>query len=162
MKCSKQHLNEETFLLQCFTKRTDAFTCKFESYECCSATEIAPCLINCSNKINIFIGKIACTVRMFHHGDMLLLPQARRIAQHCDGTRRGNSKFLFHFAFRIGSCVFSFGAHISSWSGTRDTTLIRGLNHWLNRIIVKHSRPLFPTAWFQNETEFGTPNFTVK
>ena len=108
---------------------SNAFTCKFESHECCSPTEMAPCLINCSNKIDIFIGKIVCTVRMFHHRDVLLSPQACRIVQHRDGTRRGNSTFLFHFAFRIGSCVFSFGAHISSWSGTRDTTLIRGLNH---------------------------------
>jgi len=46
-----------------------------------------------SNKIDIFIGKIACTVRMFRHGEMLLLPHARRIAQHRDGTRRGNSHF---------------------------------------------------------------------
>jgi len=82
-----------------------------------------------SNKIDIFIGKIACTVRMFRHGETLLSPHARRIVQHHDGTRRGNSAFLFHFVFRIGSCVFSFGAHISSWSRTRDTTLIRGLNH---------------------------------
>jgi len=46
-----------------------------------------------SNKINIFIGKIAYTVRMFRHGEMLLLPHARRIVQHRDGTRRGNSHF---------------------------------------------------------------------
>jgi len=38
---------KETFLLQCFTKRTGAFTCKFESHECCSTTETAPCLIDC-------------------------------------------------------------------------------------------------------------------
>jgi len=46
-----------------------------------------------SNKIDIFIGKIAYTVRMFRHGEMLLLPHARRIAQHRDRTRRGNSHF---------------------------------------------------------------------
>jgi len=36
---------------------------------------------------------IACTVRMFCHGEMLLSPHARRIVQHRDGTRRGNSNF---------------------------------------------------------------------
>jgi len=128
-KCSEQHLNKETFLLQCFTKRTDAFACKFESHKHCTTTETAPCLINCSNKIDIFIGMIVCTVRMFRHGDMLLLPHARRIAQHRDRTRRGNSAFFFHFVFRIRSCIFSFRAHISSWSRTRDTTPIHGLNH---------------------------------
>ena len=40
-----------------------------------------------SNKIDIFIDKIACTVRMFRHGETLLLPHARRIAQHCDRMR---------------------------------------------------------------------------
>jgi len=65
----------------------------------------APCLIECSNKIHISIGKIACTVRMFCHGEMRLLPCARRIVQHRDGTRRGNSSFPFHFVFCIGSIV---------------------------------------------------------
>jgi len=46
-----------------------------------------------SNKIDIFIGKIVCTVRMFRHGEMLLLPHARRIVQHRDRRRRGNSHF---------------------------------------------------------------------
>jgi len=32
-------------------------------------------------------------VHMFHHGEMLLLPHARRIVQHRDKTRRGNSHF---------------------------------------------------------------------
>jgi len=45
------------------------------------------------NKIDIFIGKIAHTVCMFHNGEMLLLPHAHRIAQHRDRTRRGNSHF---------------------------------------------------------------------
>ena len=36
-------LEKETFPLQCFTKRTDAFAHKFESYECQTATETAPC-----------------------------------------------------------------------------------------------------------------------
>ena len=89
-----------------------------------------------SNKIDIFIGKIAYTACMFRHGETLLSPHARRITQHRDRTRRGNSAFPFHFVFRIRSCVFSFGAHISSWSRTRDTTLIRGLNHGWNRTIV--------------------------
>ena len=53
----------------------------------------APCLIECSNKIDIFIVKIACTVRIFCHGETLLLPHARRIAQHRDRTRCGNSHF---------------------------------------------------------------------
>ena len=91
---------------------------------------------NTSNKIDIFIGKIAHTVRMFRHGEMLSLPHARRIVQHREMTRRGNSAFPFHFVFRIRSCVFSFRAHISSWSKTQDTTLIRGLNHGWNRTIV--------------------------
>jgi len=55
--------------------------------------ETAPCLIECSDKIDIFIGKIACTVRMFRHGEMLLLPHARRIMRHRNRTRRGNCRF---------------------------------------------------------------------
>jgi len=55
--------------------------------------EIAPCLINSSNKIDIFIGKIGHTMRMFRHGDALLLPHAHRIIQHRDRARRGNSHF---------------------------------------------------------------------
>jgi len=90
-----------------------------------------------SNKIDIFFGKIAYTVRMFRHGDTLLLPHARRIIQRCDRTRRGNSTFPFHFVFRIQSCVLSHRAHISSWSRTRDATLIRGFNHGWNHTIVK-------------------------
>jgi len=78
---------------------------------------------------------------------ILLLPHARRITQHRDRTRHGNSAFPFHFAFRIGSCIFSFEAHISSWSRTRDTTLIRGLNHGWNRIIVT-----FLYLWESNST----------
>jgi len=96
----------------------------------------APCLIEHFQEIDIFFGKIACTVRMFRHGEMLLLPHARRIARHRNGTRRGNSSFPFHFVFRIRHCVFSSRAHISSWSRTRDTTSIRGLNHGWNRTIV--------------------------
>jgi len=99
----------------------------------------APCLIEHFQEIDIFFGKIACTVRMFRHGEMLLLPHAHRIARHRNRTRRGNSSFPFHFVFRIRHCVFSSRAHISSWSRTRDTTSIRGLNHGWNRTIVKHT-----------------------
>jgi len=87
------------------------------------------------------IGKIAYTVHILRHGDIHLLPQARRITQQRDRTRRGNSAFLFHFVFRIRSCIFSFGMHIGSGSRTWDTTLIRGLNHGWNRIIVNFSHP---------------------
>jgi len=38
-------------------------------------------LIEHFHKIDIFFGKIACTVRMFRHGEMLLLPHARRMSQ---------------------------------------------------------------------------------
>jgi len=82
------------------------------------------------------IGKIAYTVHKFCHGEMQLLPHARRIIQHRDRTRSGNSSFPFHIVFCIGSCIFSFRAHISSWSRTRDTILIHGLNHGWNRTIV--------------------------
>jgi len=76
---------------------------------------------------------------MFRHGEMLLLPHARRIICHRNRTQRGNSSFPFHFVFRIRSCIFSIKAHISSWSRTRDTTSIRGLNHGWNRTIVSGS-----------------------
>jgi len=81
----------------------------------------APCFGRMLQQDRHLIGKIAGTVRMFCHGEMHLLPQARRIVQHRDGTRRGNSAFPFQLVFRIVSCVFSFGVHIGSWSGTRDT-----------------------------------------
>jgi len=68
---------------------------------------------------------------------MLLLPHARRITRDRNRTRRGNSSFPFHFVFRIRHCIFSSRAHISSWSRTRDTTPIRGLNHGWNRTIVR-------------------------
>jgi len=77
----------------------------------------------------IFIGKIDYTVCMFCHGEIDLLAQARRIIQHRDRTRRGNSAFPFQLVFRIRSRIFSFGMHIGSRSRTQDTTLIRGLNH---------------------------------
>jgi len=93
-------------------------------------------LIEHSNKLDIFIGKTAHTARMFRHGEMVLSPHARRNTRHHNRTRRGNSSFPFHFVFRIGSCVLSTRGHISSWSGTRDTTPIRGLNHGWNRAIV--------------------------
>jgi len=92
---------------------------------------------NASNKIDIFVDKIANTVRMFRHGEMLLLPHARMIIRHRNRTRRGNSSFPFHFVSRIRLCIFSIRAHISSWSRTRDTTSIRGLNHGWNRTIAK-------------------------
>jgi len=74
---------------------------------------------------------------MFRHGEMVLLPHARRNVRHRNRTRRGNSSFPFHFVFRIRHCIFSTRAHISSWSRTRDTTSIRGLNHGWNRTIVR-------------------------
>jgi len=74
--------------------------------------------------------------------------EARRIVQHRDRTRRGNSSFPFHFVFRIGSCIFPFEAHISSWSRTRDMTLIRGLNHGWNSTIVT------PLRWWDCDCSF--------
>jgi len=84
------------------------------------------------------IGKIDYTVCMFRHGEIHLLLQVRRIAQHRDRTRRGNLAHPFQLVFRIWSCIFSFGMHISSWSRTCDTTLIRGLNHGWNRAFIMH------------------------
>jgi len=55
--------------------------------------QTAPCLIECFHKIDIFFGKIAYTVRMFRHGEMLLLPHARRIVRHRNRTRRGTHRF---------------------------------------------------------------------
>jgi len=108
----------------------------------------------------------ACTVCMFCHSEIQLLPHARRIIHHCDRTRHGNSAFPFHFVFRIGSCIFSFGAHISSWSRTRDTTLIRGLDHGWNRTFIRsYNRPEYdphvndrPCAEAQRESIGGVPN----
>jgi len=48
-------------------------------------------------------------VRMFHHGDILLLPHARRIVHYRDRTRRGNSSFPFHIVFRIDLVSFPLG-----------------------------------------------------
>jgi len=62
-----------------------------------------------SNEIDIFIGKIACTVRMFCHGETLLLPHARRIVQHCDRTRRGNSHFRSTFCSALDLVSFPLG-----------------------------------------------------
>ena len=41
----------------------------FESYSVQLPHENTPCLIECSNKIDISIGKIAHTVCMFRHGE---------------------------------------------------------------------------------------------
>ena len=41
-----------------------------------------------------------------------------------------------HHMLRIRSCIFSFGMHISSWSGIWHMTLIRGMNHGWNRVFV--------------------------
>jgi len=51
-------------------------------------------VIECSNKIDIFVGKIHCTVRMFRHGETLLLPQAHRNMHYRDETRRGKHHFV--------------------------------------------------------------------
>jgi len=91
-----------------------------------------------SNKIDIFVGKIGYTARMLSSwwDALQLLPHVRRITQHHDRTRRGNPSFPFDFVFWTRSCIFSFRAHISSWSRTRDMILIRGLNHGWNCTIV--------------------------
>jgi len=91
-----------------------------------------------SNKIDIFIGMIACTVRRFCHCNTLLLPQVCRNMQHRDRTQRRKTSFRSHLMFRIQSCIFSFGMHSSSRTRTRDTTLIHGLpvNHGWNCTFV--------------------------
>jgi len=78
-----------------------AITCKFKSYECYSTIEKAPCFVQHANEVDILIGQIAHMVHMFHHGDVLLLPHARRIVQHRDRTQHGNSVFPFQLVFRI-------------------------------------------------------------
>jgi len=60
----------------------------------------APCLIECSNEIDILIDKIDHTVCMFRHGEM---SHARGIAQHRNGAWRGNSAFLFQLTNDICS-----------------------------------------------------------
>jgi len=90
-----------------------------------------------SNKIDIFNGMIAYTVRRFCHCNTLLLPQVRRNIQHRDNTRRGKTSFRSHLMFPIQSCIFSLGMHSSSRSRTRDMTLICGLNHGWNRTFIK-------------------------
>jgi len=93
---------------------------------------------------------------MFRHGEMLLLPHARRIICHRNRTRRGNSSFPFQFVFRIRHCIFSARAHISSWSRTRDTTSIRGLNHGWNRTIVMNISAMSACALpFQTDADFS-------
>ena len=62
--------------------------------------------VECSNKIDIFIGKIDCMVRMFCHCNTLLLPQVGRNAQHCDRTRLG-----------FPSCVPDWILHLVPWDG---------------------------------------------
>jgi len=100
------------------------------------------------------IGKIDYTVCMFRHGEIHLLPQTRRMIQYRDRTRHGNSAFPFQLMFRIRSCIFSIGMHIGSWSRTRDTTLIRGLNHGWNRTFINLnlSPPYFVTPISNDET----------
>jgi len=122
--CSKQ-----SFPPWCFTNKADAIFCKFETHELDAATQNTPCCVKCSNGIDISIDKIAHTVRMFCHCNVLLSPQVHMIVQHRDRTRRGNSSFHSLLVFRIRSCVLFLGMHISSRSRTRDTTLIRGPNH---------------------------------
>jgi len=83
---------KETFLLQCFTKETDAFARKFESCSIKLPHENTPCFIEHSNKIDIFIGKIACTVCMFRHGECTCyhMPVGSHtvVTEHGVGTHR--------------------------------------------------------------------------
>ena len=124
-KCSEQHLKKNLSYSNVSRKEQMlSHANSKQSHECHSATEKAPCFVEHTNEVDISISAIAHTVRMFRHGDMHLLPQVHRIAQHRDRTRRGNLAFLLQLVFWIRSCVFSFGMHISSWSRTRDTTLI--------------------------------------
>jgi len=51
-------------------------------------------IVEHSNEIDIFIGKIHHTVRMFCHDDAHLLPQAHRNAHCHDRTRRGKHHFV--------------------------------------------------------------------
>jgi len=79
---------------ECFTKRTDAFACKFKSYDCQAFIEKDEHIVEQSNKVDIFIGKTRHTVCMFCHGRTHLLPQVHR-NMHCrDGTRRGKHHFV--------------------------------------------------------------------
>jgi len=61
------------------------------------------------DKIDIFIGKIAHTVRMFRHGETLVSPHARRIAQHRDRTCCGNSHFRSTLCSALGLASFPSG-----------------------------------------------------
>jgi len=133
-KCSEQHLRKETFLLQCFTKRTDAFARKFESYECQTATETAPCFpTRSTSSLARLLTRCVCFVMVRCSCCHMPAGLHNIVTEHVVGTLT----FPFHFVFRIGSCIFSFRAHISSWAGTRDATLIHGLNHGWNRTIVR-------------------------
>jgi len=75
-----------------------------------------------SNKIDIFIGKIAYTAHMFCHGEMLLLPHARSVVQHRDRTRRGNS----HFRSTLCSAL-----NLVSFPSGRTSVLGLELGTWL-------------------------------
>jgi len=98
-----------------------------------------------SNKIDIFIGKIDYTVRMFRHGEILLLPHSRRIVQHCDRTRRGNS----HFCSTLCSALdlVSFPSGCTSVLGLELGTRLRFVD-WITGEIVPLSLPLMWTWLF--------------
>jgi len=81
---------------------------------------------------------------MFCHCHMLLLPQVRRIVQHCDRTRRGKSTLQSLWLFRFLTCIFSFGTHNVFRSRTVGTTSIPGLNHGWNRPIVSKDASALP------------------
>jgi len=106
-----------------------------------------PCLFKHSNEIDISIGKIAHTVRMFCHCDMLLSPQIHSVVQHHDRTQLGNTTFGSLLVFWIWSCIFILGMHISSGSRTGDTTLICWPNHRSNRTSSLSSMRLWLLFW---------------
>jgi len=92
---------------------------------------------------------------MFRHCNMLLSPQVRRIAQHRDRTRRGNSSFCSLLVIQLRSCIFILGMHSGSRSRTRDMTLIRGLNHGWNHTFVIDIACL---PWADLNRQTGRPN----
>jgi len=49
---------KQSFLTQCFTKRIDAFTCKFETYEHCTTTETAPCLSSIPTRLTSSLARL--------------------------------------------------------------------------------------------------------
>jgi len=118
-KCSEQHLRKETFLLQCFIKRTDAFTRKFESYEHQTTIEIALCFpTRSTSSLARLLTRCACFVMVRHSCHHMPIGLHNIVMEHVVGTLISDPLCVPHWIL----CLLLQGAHqFLVWNSGHDS-----------------------------------------